>query len=276
MSTQPLSLLSGEEISSLGLVENSTDDNLFRASTYDLSIGEIIPAGSVSGGAAFSLPPGGTVRVVSRELLKLPNYITGHALLKNELCRRGILAINIGVIDPAFEGPISSILINFGQTNFVVKQGDPFLRISFHRCPPSSKAKPVKYDRQQYIALAKTEVDAYMAPTFLNMEATAAKAAESAFVSFKNGLVIWATLVAVLLAGIAIFAPLGASFVDRRLAIHEQRDRQLEQLQLEQTVEKKLEERYETRLKALSDQVEELKRNAAHKSGHENVSAGKP
>src|ERR1017187_3100988 len=153
MATPSLSLLSGEEIKSLKLVEDSSDDNLYRASTYDLSVGEIIPAGSVSGGSEYKLPSGGTVRVVSKEFLKLPNEITGHALLKNELCRTGVLAINIGVIDPGFEGPLSSILINFGRGDFVVKQGDPFLRISFHRCPASPKAsKSSKLSREQYIS----------------------------------------------------------------------------------------------------------------------------
>jgi len=93
-----------------------------------------------------------------------------------------------------------------------------------------------------------------MAPSFLNMEATAKKAAETAFVSFKEGLVLWATLVAVLLALLAIFAPLGASYVDKYVVGRDRRE-----FQLEQAVEKKLEERYETRLKALSDQVEELR-----------------
>jgi dUTPase len=271
MATQPLSLLSGEEIKSLKLVEDSADENLYRASTYDLSIGDIIPAGPASGGSDFNLPPGGTVRVVSKESLKLPNDITGHALLKNELCRKGVLAINIGVIDPGFQGPLSSTLINFGRGDFVVKQGAPFLRISFHRCQASSKAdKSAKYNRHQYISNVKDEVAAYMAPTFLNMEETAKKAAETAFGSFKRGLVIWATLVAVLLALLAIFAPLGASYVDRYVLAREQRE-----LQLEQTIEKKVEERYEARLKALSDQVEELKRTTAQKSGHGNAAAGK-
>jgi hypothetical protein len=153
-----------------------------------------------------------------------------------------------------------------------VKQGASFLRISFHRCPPSPKAdKSAKYDREQYISRVKDEVAAYMAPTFLNMEATAEKAAETAFVSFKNALVIWATLAAVLLALLAIFAPLGASYVDKYVVARDQRE-----LQLEQTVEKKIAERYEARLKALSDQVEELKRNTAEKSGHGNPSTGRP
>ncbi|HEY1580485.1 MAG TPA: hypothetical protein VGF82_25770 [Terracidiphilus sp.] len=269
MATQPLSLLSGEEIKSLALIENSADENLYRASTYDLSIGEIIPAGPASGGSEYNLPPGGTVRVVSKESLKLPNNITGHALLKNELCRKGVLALNIGVIDPGFQGPISSTLINFGRGDFAVKQGDPFLRISFHRCPPSSKAdKSAKYDRKDYISRVKDEVAAYMTPTFLNVEATAAKAAKTAFGSFKEGLVLWATIVTVLLAALAIFAPWGASLMDKYVVARDQRE-----LQLEQTIEKKVEERYENRLKALSDQVEELKRNMAEKSGHP---AGKP
>ncbi len=271
MATQPLSLLSGEEIKSQALVENCADENLYRASTYDLSIGEIIPAGTASVGFEYILPPGGTVRVVSKELLKLPSNITGHALLKNELCRKGILALNIGVIDPGFQGPISSTLINFGRGEFVVKPGSSFLRISFHRCPVSPKAaKSAKYDREQYISRVREEVAAYMAPTFLNMEGTAAKAAETAFASFKNALAVWATIAAVVLGVLAIFAPLGASLMDKYVVKSDQRE-----LELQQTIEKKIEERYESRLKTLSDQVEELKRNAVDKSSQGNVSKGK-
>ena len=71
-----------------------------------------------------------------------------------------------------------------------------------------------------------------------------------------------------MLALLAIFAPLGASFVDNRLATHERQELQLERLQMEQTVEKEVDERYESRLKGLSDQVEELRRTIPTKSGH--------
>jgi dCMP deaminase len=84
------------------------------------------------------------------------------------------------------------------------------------------------------------------------MEETTRKAAEKAFVSFKEGLVVWATLVAVLLGALAIFAPLGASYVEKYLARQEQQD-------LEQKVEKKVGELYDSRLKTLSDEVEKLK-----------------
>jgi hypothetical protein len=78
-------------------------------------------------------------------------------------------------------------------------------------------------------------------------------------------------LAAVLLAALAIFAPLGASIIDKYVVKSDQRE-----VQVEQAVEKKLEDRYENRLKALSDQIEELKRTEADKPGHGNTSAGKP
>ena len=280
MATPTLSLLSGEEIKSLALVENCADENLYRASTYDLSVAEIIPAENVPGTSEYDLPPGGTVRVVSKESLKLPNNITGHALLKNELCRKGVLALNIGVIDPGFEGPISSTLINFGRGNFVVKQGAPFLRISFHRCLVSPKAnKSSKYSRQEYVSRVKDEAAAYMASSFLNVEGTAKKAAETAFVSFKEGLVIWATIVAVLLGLLAIFAPLGASYVEKYVVTRDQGVLKLEQeskKKLQEEIERNIKEQYDTRFKTLTDQVEELKRTTTERSRQSHAPAGKP
>jgi deoxycytidine triphosphate deaminase len=262
MNDREFSLLSGEEIKSLRLVENS-DDKLFRASTYDLSVGEVIPAGGeIHEESRYSLPPGGMVRVVSKEILQLPNTITGHVLLKNALCAKGVLAINIGVADPGFNGPISSTLINFGRGPFVVEKGMPFLRVSFHRCPESPKAKEsLHYDRETYLKNVKLEVRAYSGPTFLNMDATATQAAEAAFGSFKNRLVIWATVAAFVIAVLAMLIPLGAANIDKFVAAREQRE-----LRLEQAVEKQIEERYETRLKALTDQIEQLKAAIAKSS----------
>jgi dUTPase len=272
MNDPHFSLLSGEEIKSRGLVDDG-DDRLFRASTYDLSVGDIIPAeGEAYEGARYSLPPGGMVRVVSKEVLQLPHTVTGHVLLKNALCTKGVLAINIGVADPGFRGPISSTLINFGSRDFVVEKGTPFLRVSFHRCPESPLAKnSKKYDRDTYLKEVKQEVRAYSGPTFLNMNATAAQAAETAFGNFKNNLLIWASVAAIVLALLAIFAPLGAANVDKYIAAREKREPRVEQ-----AFEKQIEERYESRLKVLSDQVEELKKILAKQSASKTLRNGKP
>jgi deoxycytidine triphosphate deaminase len=272
MADQLLSLLSGEQIKEEALVEGG-DEGLFRASTYDLSIGEIIPCGGIpSSEPAFLLAPSGMVRVISKESLHLPDTITGHVLLKNQLCTQGVLAISIGIVDPGFEGPISSTLINFGREKCEIKKGDPFLRVSFLRCPPSGKAqKSQKHSREGYLQRVRQEVLAYSGPTFLNMDTIATNAAEQAFVSFRDGLVVWATLVAVLIAIIAIFAPLGASFVDRQVTSKEQHD-----VQMKQAIEKDVEERYENRLKTLSDEIDAInQKQQMINAGGRNAPAGK-
>ncbi len=252
MADQQLSLLSGEEVASLSLVQDS-DEKQFRASTYDLSVGEIIPAeGEEFEGAKFSLQPGGMVRVISRESLKLPDTITGHVLLKNELCTRGVLAVSIGVVDPGFEGPISSTLINFGKGSCTIEKGTSFLRVSFHRCPVSSKAtNSYKYTREEYLKRVKQEVRAYSGPTFLNMDKMAKDAAKRAFGSFKKGIFLWATIAGIIIALLAIFAPLGASFVEQHLDAEHN-------AQVEQAIEQRVESRYDARFKELTDKINQL------------------
>lgn len=271
MTDQKCGLLCGEEIRSSGVVEEG-EDKFFRAATYDLSVGEIVlEGGKMCEGPTYDLKPGGMVRVVSKETLALSDAITGHVLLKNELCTRGVLAINIGVVDPGFEGPISSTLINFGRADFVVEKGTPFLRVSFHRCPKSPKAADAqKYDRETYLKRVRQEVLAYSGPTFLNMDATAAEAATKAFDSFKTALFGWATVVGLFVALLAIFAPLGASFVDKHLTNDEQRE-----AQMKKAIEVEVEAQYAERLKELSDKVDQLSQNPPKPVKSEKAPSGK-
>jgi deoxycytidine triphosphate deaminase len=256
-------LLSDDEIKALGLVQGG-EEQFYRASTYDLSVGDIIPAGGKpSTSSEFSLPAGGMVRVVSKELLKLPNTVTGHVLLKNRLCTVGVLALSIGVVDPGFEGPISSTLINFGREEYVLEKGTSFLRVSFLRCPESPKAKASdKFGRDNYTKIARQSVRDHSGPMFLNLDVVTANAAEKAFGKFREGLFLWATVATVLIALLAIFAPLGASFVDKHLVSDQQRD-----VRLEQSIEKDVEARYEKRIEDLSNQVEQLRQNSAKVKG---------
>lgn len=210
MASQPSCLLTGEEIVSEHLVDGGTD-GLYRATTYDISVGDIVPdGGELWEQSKYSLPPGGMVRVISKEVLRMPPTVTAHVLLKNALCLRGVLAINIGIIDPGFVGPISSTLINFGRQPCVIEKGDAFLRVSFFRSAESTRAANAQtWERQKYVDEVKKQVLAYSGPKFLNLDDLTAKAAATAFGSFKDGLILWGGLAALLLTLIAILAPLG-------------------------------------------------------------------
>lgn len=247
-------LLSGEEIKARGLVSGANELG-YRASTYDLRVGTIVSADPVNPTddttRSYRLVPGGMVRVVSAESLQLPHDITSHVLLKNELCRKGVLAIHIGVVDPGFKGPLSSTLINFGKNDFFVKLDEPFLRVSYFTCSPSSKASNSKqWEHKEYVARVREEVLAYAAPTFLDVEHTTTKAADKMYGKFRKGLITWSAIAVLVVAVVTVFVPLGASYADRYVVNKEKAE-----------ADKKANDavkQYDLRIKALESRISNL------------------
>lgn len=219
-------LLNSEQMKAQALISDA-DVDAYRETTYDLQIGEILPAPSLDGARAkdlevspqgFYLRPQGMVKVVSREVIKLPRGVAGYALLRNTLSNAGLLAINIGFIDPGYEGPISSTLINFGKNPFLLTPNMTFLRLRFHHYTPTTAAPKEPFrpiSKEDYLKRTRTEVDANFSSSFLNLQQTAQDAARIAFGSFKEWLIFWAAVLAVALALLTIFVPLGAAYADR-------------------------------------------------------------
>ena len=69
------------------------------------------------------------VWVLSKEEFNLPNTVTGIATLRTTYTKQGILALNVGIIDPNFEGPISTVLINFSDRPRRIKVGESFFSV---------------------------------------------------------------------------------------------------------------------------------------------------
>ena len=223
-------VLSKDRIVAAGVVQGSQAEN-FRNASYDVRVGKIVPAPGEREGllgvshfevtvspGGFYLEPQGMVRVISEEVMNLPPNIAGYALVRNGLSNHGILAINIGIIDPGYQGPVSSTLINFGKTPFLLKPGTVFLRLTFHEFQPSAYHQPLEHTSvTDYVQRTEEEVRLYSSPTFLNLHKTAEFASSLAFGKFKRWLVFWAVGVALLLAILTALVPVGASYADRIL-----------------------------------------------------------
>ncbi|MFI5160727.1 MAG: dCTP deaminase domain-containing protein [Sphingobacteriales bacterium] len=124
-------LLNYEEITNLALLQNAEANNYENAS-YNLRIGAIINSQGKSVND-YVLPPHGMIMVVSKESFALPDNIVGYTTVKNRLSISGVLAINIGIVDSGYKGPISSVLINFGKESFDVNLNETFMRMTFHK-----------------------------------------------------------------------------------------------------------------------------------------------
>jgi deoxycytidine triphosphate deaminase len=123
-------LLSAKEIKERKLLRRAINEKYVGAS-YNLTIGEIVTMEGKKHDE-YMLPPRGMVLIVSHELFNMPDNIIGYTTVKNGLSINGIMAINIGIVDPEWNKPISSLIINFGSTSHHLATGETFLRITFH------------------------------------------------------------------------------------------------------------------------------------------------
>jgi deoxycytidine triphosphate deaminase len=110
-------MIVGDDILTRGLVTGGTVENL-KNSTFDLTVGAIIPIGKDAVRTrtrararreepltTYFLEPREMVWVLSKEEFALPKDVTGLATLRTTFTKQGILALNVGIIDPFFSRP---------------------------------------------------------------------------------------------------------------------------------------------------------------------------
>jgi deoxycytidine triphosphate deaminase len=216
------------------LVQGASDKR-FRAASYDLEIGRIIDHKGKEVDQ-IDIEAQGMVRVISRERVKLPQNVSGYATVKTSLCDEGILAINIGILDPGYDGLLSSTLINFGRSPYPLKIGDVFLRLTFHEITAPVDAPIVKpTPDEDYVSDKKKLVRRDFSPTFLNIEETAIKAAERVVGAWKSKVLLGVSVFALLFTAGAALATTWSALTATRVYIQSDQERlktELRDLQL--------------------------------------------
>ena len=163
-------MLARAQIKADGFVFASHPDS-FRPSTYDLRIDCVIDSKGTIHYDSYILKPQEVAWVVSKEILKLPKNVTATAHIKTGLCNDGILALNTGVVDPGWDGPLSTPLLNFGKASHVLRSGDQFLRLLFHSHAEEEKAEPFTVSRPKYVADKQDKAVRFFGEKFLDANA---------------------------------------------------------------------------------------------------------
>lgn len=212
--------LTKSEIQSLGLIRPDREKG-YRLAGYDLAIDTILvapPADRASSASsvieyreAYTLHSAGMVKVISKELIKLPPDIVGYALVKNAMSNKGVLAINIGVIDPGYEGPISSTLINFGRDSLVLRPGESFLRLTFHKIDSADRDPVLEtFTREEYLENAKAQLLETGSDKFLNLSSLSEQVIQEALERLQRwwwaGVVLVASALGILALAVPVYA----------------------------------------------------------------------
>lgn len=198
-------MLTGKEIEAAGLIAGGVPAG-YRASSYDVHIGQVVTNdGELH--TSFKMPAQGIVQVISRERVKMPSTLSGIATVKTSLCNEGLLALNIGIIDPGYAGCISSFLVNFSNVPRILSRGEPFLRLQFMPLPNGAHpASPT--DHAKYIMERRAQA-ARFGETFLNLSEQVRTAAKNEFSEWRRGVLTAAGAAALVLAVATFFLNFG-------------------------------------------------------------------
>ena len=211
-------------------IVNVTDGVGFRDTTYDATVGKIISEGKECEGETFTLPPRGIVWVVSAETFNIPSDITGLATLKTQWTHAGVLALNVGVVDPGWNGPLSTALVNFSNSNFSIEKGAPFFRLLFHSHVDTGVATKT-FEMNDYVKDTVSRSRQF-ASSFLNMESLTKEVSENVLKMPEWAIRIG--ILGVLVALHAIFGPIAFSvwtdYAEHKTRLHHVEDR-LQQLE---------------------------------------------
>jgi len=192
-------MLTGEAIRQRDIVAKAISSS-WRQASYDLRIGKLIdPEGEVV--FEYNLPPRGIVEVISKERIRVPADLSGTAMVKTSLCNEGILALGIGLIDPGWDGPISSFLINFGKSPRRLAVDDVFLRTTFHTLEgPTGSTPTIKRSDLEITRERQRVTVAQIGGSFLNLEAELARLEKETAIKRGVQLVAYVSLAGTLLA----------------------------------------------------------------------------
>lgn len=247
-------LLSDREIKQGKLVRQSEERN-FRATSYDLRVGNIL---TVVGEEVneFTLEPSGVAEVVSRERIVLPKDVTALAMVKTDLCNKGILALNIGIVGPGYDGYLSTTLLNFSKREFRLTKDEVFLRLVFQECYISPREKwPAAKSHEDYLRDKKMDVVNFSSK-FLNLDEIVKEISKPILGDFRDQALKFVTVLVLTLSVLTFFLTIGVNFANRivwtedtkkesikseilkELAVSREGDLRLKIKELEQTIER--------------------------------------
>lgn len=206
-------MLNRQQIRDLGLISDGFDEGSLRDAGYDLRVATLM--GKVKQGMEiysddFDLEPQGIAAVISKEMLCLPKNVCAYASVKTALCREGVLAINIGVIDPGWNGPISSILLNFGKDAYRLKKEEHFLRLTFHELTSVEDLHQVAKTREVYETEIESKFNKRLAASFMDFDRAAANASKKYIEDLRGALLKYLPIAALLLAVLTFFINFGS------------------------------------------------------------------
>lgn len=122
--------LTGQEINN---IVTDSGDSRSTSVSLDLVVDCVIKQGEIINLPKIKIKPQEMFIVILKGKVAIPNDCFGIALPKTRLCQEGVHILNTGLIDPGYEGFLSTVAINFSNKTVEIRDDDVFLRIVLYK-----------------------------------------------------------------------------------------------------------------------------------------------
>lgn len=173
------------------------------------------PVSAQGGLNSFWLEPSHIATVITTQRLCLPDDVTGLATLVTSLTQKGILCLNVGIIDPCYEGQLSAILLNFSDKPRQIQLNDRLFRVIFfkHNKITGDSLERFEYPKYEYQKDLRQRAKFEFSETFLDVKGLHKLVTVSAWkIVWQSVLTNWLPWIAlivgllgVIFGGIALF-----------------------------------------------------------------------
>ena len=99
---------------------------------------------------SYVVGPRSLVWVRMLETVKLPNDVCAFWWQTNSLSRKGLMLVNMSMVDPGYEGPLACLFVNFGRSEVRLSAGMTMARLVFHQVDADAEPYPVSFRTQEY------------------------------------------------------------------------------------------------------------------------------
>jgi deoxycytidine triphosphate deaminase len=101
----------------------------------------------------WDIKPSETLVIMTRESVNMPGYLYASYCQLNRLAEKGLMLINVSIVEPGYRGPLSCFLVNFSRHVVHLYPDTEVAKICFHRlshCPQDlspTEIKEADYER---------------------------------------------------------------------------------------------------------------------------------
>lgn len=81
--------------------------------------------------AEVTVKPGQMIWIRTHERVKIPNDLVGFWWQTNSLSRKGLMLVNMSMVEPGYEGDLACLFVNFAKSTVVISASTPIAKMVF-------------------------------------------------------------------------------------------------------------------------------------------------